>query len=227
MHHANCLLSPILYPDGLACTFITHPGTAHVFRHFRPTVVGLRRRHFGTHPYHDRGRHHFPAPAPGASRAGPASGREPFLPFLAVAHHRDGDQGVGGDPSQAPREVRDRRTIPTARRCGASARCYGRARSFTARKRKTRRRWTKYGHGTPDDWIERNVYSKYTRSRRHAHVHHQLRPVRIPRDHDLGGADDVDSAVRGRRDQRYRPLLGLPQLPDRGCARAISCRGAS
>ena len=21
----------------------------------------------------------------------------------------------------------------------------------------------KYGHGTPDDWIERNVYSKYTR----------------------------------------------------------------
>ena len=32
-----------------------------------------------------------------------------LLPLLAVADHRHGDQGVGGDPPQAPRQVRDRR----------------------------------------------------------------------------------------------------------------------
>ena len=35
--------------------------------------------------------------------------RQPLLPLLAVAHHRHGDQGMGGDPSQAPRQLRNRR----------------------------------------------------------------------------------------------------------------------
>ena len=32
-----------------------------------------------------------------------------LLPLLAVADHRHGHQGMGGDPPQAPRQVRDRR----------------------------------------------------------------------------------------------------------------------
>ena len=32
-----------------------------------------------------------------------------FLPLLALAHHRHGDQGMGRHPPQAPREGRDRR----------------------------------------------------------------------------------------------------------------------
>ena len=73
----------------------------------------------------------------------------------------------------------------------------------------------RYGHGTPDDWIERNLYTPLQRRGHLAHAGRQFRAVRLHRHHDLGGADDLDSVHGRRRDQRHRPLLGLPQLPAR------------
>ena len=115
------------------------------------------------HPHHDRRRHHLPAPLPGAPRARSASGRQPFLPLLAVAHHRHGHQELDRDPPQAPRAGAKPWKIRTARRSTASTRCCGKAPNSTARKRATRKPSDKYGHGTPDDWIERNLYTRHDR----------------------------------------------------------------
>ena len=45
---------------------------------------------------------------PGASGARSPSGGQPFLPLLAMAHHRHGHEELGCDPPQAPRALRDR-----------------------------------------------------------------------------------------------------------------------
>ena len=114
---------------------------------------------------HHRGGHDLPAPLPGAPRARPASGREPFLPLLAVAHHRHGHQGVGGDPSQAPRQVRDRgRSAQPAdprHQQGAA----GPASLLYVKESHKPETMERYGHGTPDDWIERNVYTPMQQAR--------------------------------------------------------------
>ena len=61
----------------------------------------------------------------------------------------------------------------------------------------------RYGRGTPDDWVERNIYSKF-----------RILGVTLMGVADviLFGSDRVDSVLGGRRDQRGRPLLGLSQL---------------
>ena len=75
----------------------------------------------------------------------------------------------------------------------------------------------RYGHGTPDDWIERT----------HLHAAPQDgHPRDAPRGHrplrrragppHLRHPDGVDPLLGRRRHQRHRPLLGLPQVPDGG-----------
>ena len=125
-------------------------------------VVGLCGGRAGLDPHHDCSSHHLPAPLSGAPRAGTASGGEPFLPLLAVAHHRHGDQGVGGGPPQAPRQVRDRGRSAQPAGLRACAKCCWKAPSCIAIGAADAETLTKYGHGTPDDWIERNLYSRHS-----------------------------------------------------------------
>jgi small-conductance mechanosensitive channel len=124
-------------------------------------VVAGHRRRARDDARHDRVGDDLPAPLPGAPRARPAPDRLALLPLLAVADDRHGHQGVGGDPSQAPREGRDR---------GRSAQP-GDARpqhGHVERRRAVPRRVAQpetlehYGHGTPDDWLERNVYERFS-----------------------------------------------------------------
>ena len=72
----------------------------------------------------------------------------------------------------------------------------------------------RYGHGTPDDWIERNVYSPLHvvgRRRRCWRINFALFGI-VPGVADLGDADGLDPVLGRRRHQRRRPLLRLPQL---------------
>ena len=66
---------------------------------------------------------------------------------------------MGRDPPQAPRQGRDRRTIRTARRRAASRRCCWQGAELYRAEAKNQETLDKYGHGTPDDWIERNLYT--------------------------------------------------------------------
>ena len=71
----------------------------------------------------------------------------------------------------------------------------------------------RYGHGTPDDWVERNVYAQPFGARPVADGRGQHRAFRPDSGHDHPGrADRLDPVLGRRRDQRHRPLLGLPQL---------------
>ena len=83
----------------------------------------------------------------------------PFLPFLAVADHRHGHQGMGGDPPQAPRQVRDRRGSAQPADLRHQRCCWGGVELY-AKEAHNQETLDKYGHGTPDDWMERNVYTR-------------------------------------------------------------------
>ena len=135
-----------------------------------------------------------------------------LLPLLAVAHHRHGDQGVGRHPPQAPRESRDRRRPAQPADPWHRDRPACRAPSSTATESTNRETLDKYGHGTPDDWLERNLYARFFVAGRGPDARRRPRAVRADRRDDLGGADDVDPDHRGRHHQRPRPLLGLSQL---------------
>ena len=74
----------------------------------------------------------------------------------------------------------------------------------------------KYGHGTPDDWIERNVYTRFGWQGVGLMLASTSMLFGPHRRHDLGRPDDVDPDHRRRHHQRHRPLLGLPQLRLRG-----------
>ena len=140
---------------------------------------------------------------------------QPFLPLLAVAHDRHGHQGMGRHTSQAPRQMRNgrRSAQPADLRHQQSA--VGRRGALSQGIARTRKRSERYGHGTPDDWIERNLYSRFTVLGIALMLVIELRAVRLHRHHDLGRADDLDPVHGRRRHQRHRPLLGLSQLPAR------------
>ena len=70
----------------------------------------------------------------------------------------------------------------------------------------------KYGHGTPDDWIERNLYTPLQLGRRRPDADPEPHAVRRDRRRGVGRADGVDPDHGRRHHQRHRPLLGLPQL---------------
>ena len=93
--------------------------------------------------------------------------RQPFLPLLAVAHDRHGHQGVGrrSTASTTPRcETPDDPHSPQTR--GIKTRLLARHRALSRRGEERARRSSKYGRGTPDDWMERNVYTRYSLGRR-------------------------------------------------------------
>ena len=84
-----------------------------------------------------------------------------LLPVLAVGHDRDDHQGVGGHPPQAPRQVRDARR--PAQPTGVRDQPRPLGRRVPVRERGLQRETLeRYGRGTPDDWMERNVYSRLT-----------------------------------------------------------------
>lgn len=62
----------------------------------------------------------------------------------------------------------------------------------------------KYGHGTPDDWLERNIsvrYPSHARDRPHL-----IRPAWAVH---LGDPNGLDPLLRRGSGQRARPLLGI------------------
>ena len=66
---------------------------------------------------------------------------------------------MGRDPPQAPRQVRNRDDPHSPQIYGIQPRALGRACSSTSKKHSKRETLERYGHGTPDDWLERNIYS--------------------------------------------------------------------
>ena len=83
-----------------------------------------------------------------------------LLPLLELADHLDGDQGVGGDPSQAPRQVRDRGRSAQPALQGHQHRAVAAASSCTAKRAQdTRDASSSTARARPDDWIERHVYT--------------------------------------------------------------------
>ena len=70
----------------------------------------------------------------------------------------------------------------------------------------------KYGHDTPDDWIERNLYSRYSWQGVGLMLIIDLLLFGAIGADGVGGADGLDPDHRRRHHQRPRPLVGLPQL---------------
>jgi hypothetical protein len=64
-----------------------------------------------------------------------------FLPFLALAHHRHRDQGVGQHPPQAPRQVRDPGRSPQSAGPRHRESAAGRRRTCIGRRPKTGKPW--------------------------------------------------------------------------------------
>ncbi len=71
---------------------------------------------------------------------------------------------------------------------------------------------SKFGHNTPDDWIERNLYTRYSWQGVGVMLLIDISLVRRDRRDRLGGPDVVDSDHRRRHHQWHRPLVGLPQF---------------
>jgi hypothetical protein len=76
-------------------------------RALRSAVVGVPAGRARADTRHDRRGHDLPASASDSSRARPAPEHQPCVSILALAHHRDGDEGVGGRPPQASRPMRN------------------------------------------------------------------------------------------------------------------------
>jgi stearoyl-CoA desaturase (delta-9 desaturase) len=105
-----------------------------------------------------------------------------------LAHHGDGDQGWVAIHRKHHAKVKPRR--PHSRSRAASGKSFGKAPSYTATSQELRDA-AKYGRGTPDDWVERNVYAPFPGGLR-ADADRRCHAVRAYRRDDLGGADDVD-----------------------------------
>ena len=97
----------------------------------------------------------------------------------------------------------------------------GRRRAVSGRRRAIPRRTEKFGRGTPDDWMEHNVYLRYRNFGIVLMVLRRPAAVRRAGHHHPRRADAGESAHGGRRHQRHRPLLRLSQLrvPGRGAQR--------
>ena len=57
--------------------------------------------------------------------------------------------------------MRDRRRIRTARRCYGISKVLLAGAELYRDEAHNAETMERYGHGTPDDWIERNVYTRY------------------------------------------------------------------
>ena len=75
----------------------------------------------------------------------------------------------------------------------------------------------RYGHGTPDDWLERNVYDKHSRKGVALMLIINIilfGPMGLD---DLGDTDGMGADHGCRYHQRRWPLLGLSQFPGGRC----------
>ena len=136
-----------------------------------------------------------------------------FFRVLAVAHHRHGHQGVGGDPPQAPRQMRDRGGPAQPAGPRHQHACSGGGVLLYVKESNNPDTMERYGHGTPDDWIERNVYTRYAMVGVGLMLRNQSAAVRRrARRRSSGRPRSRGSRSGPRRHQRHRPLLGLPQL---------------
>ena len=79
----------------------------------------------------------------------------------------------------------------------------------------------KYGQGTPDDWLERNVYARFSWQGVGLMLAVDVAAVRSTGSNALGRANGVDPVLRGRGRQRHRPLLGLPNFAANDTSRNI------
>ena len=131
------------------------------FRRTGSSLVGLRHRGPGPDPHHHRRGHGVPAPPPGAPCARPASGRESFLPAVAVADDRHGDAGSGPRSTASTMRRSRPRRIRTARRCWASTACCGVACSCTSRRAATGKPSSATATARPTTGSSAHVYSSY------------------------------------------------------------------
>ncbi len=187
----------------------------HVQRSIESSLVGRSGRRIDPGADHHRRRHGLPPPLPGTPCAGAASGREPLLPVLAVAHHGHDHQGMGCHPPQAPCEVRDRGRSPQP--------ALPRHQQGPVRGRRALREGIAQAG---DDAALRPRHARRLDGAQRLHAVQQVghraarsdrpRPLRprAGRDH-LRRAAFVDPVLGRRRDQRRGPLFRLPQLPDR------------
>ena len=168
----------------------------------------------GRDPAHDPFGLALPASQRHPPRRRLPSGAGACLPLLGLAHDRDGDQGVGRDPSQAPRPLRNRRRSaqpggvrhrqdPVARGRALPGRLQGPGDGGAVRRR----------HGRRLDGAQ--SLRALVLAGPDPDAVHRPGPVRRGRPGGLGAADAVDPGHCGGRHQRPRPLVGLPQLRDR------------
>ena len=80
------------------------------------------------------------------------------LPLLAVAEHGLFDAGVGGRASQAPCVLREGRRSAQPAAVRAQEGVARRRRALSRRARASRETIEKYAKGTPNDWLENNLY---------------------------------------------------------------------
>ena len=188
------------YLAGLACA--------------RPVGSGLvagRAVHAGSHACHDRQRDDLPAPPSGAPRARPAPCRFPFLPLLAVVHDRHRDARVDRRAPQAPRQVRAAGRPAQSGRVRHPQGVLAGLRAVPRRVRERRDRAalrTQHAQGLagkPPLRAPRLAGPGAAAAARPG-------AVRRPRAHRVGRAAAVDPGDGRGRDQRHRPLVGLPQL---------------
>ncbi len=157
-----------------------------------------------------------PAPQHGPPRRGLPSADRARLPLLALVDHRHGDQGMGRDPPQAPRQVRNRRRpaqSPDARHQGRAA---DRQRDVPGRSQEPRdAREVRPQHAERLDRTQ-SVHALQLAGRRRD-AGDQPDAVRCDRCSGLGTADGMDPNHRGRHHQRHRSLVGLSQFRGVGC----------
>lgn len=109
---------------------------------------------------HDSRRHDFPAPRPSTSCTGFAPGHQSFLPILAMANDRHGrKQWVAihrkhHAKCETPDDPHSPQVLGIRKVLWEGAELY-RSEALNSETMK------RYGHGTPDDWLETHLYARY------------------------------------------------------------------
>jgi stearoyl-CoA desaturase (delta-9 desaturase) len=85
-----------------------------------------------------------------------------FWLWLGTGH---GDQGIRGHPPQAPCQGARPTKTRTARRPADIKKLLLEGAELYRAESKNMETMAKYGYGTPDDWIERNLYTRYSAGR--------------------------------------------------------------
>ena len=138
----------------------------------------------------------------------------PFLPPVAVADHRDGYPRVGGHspPSITRNETAEDPHSPMVYGHWGVLRFGVDLYRKEAKNAETiSPLWLRH----PDDWMERNVYGKYTWQGMGVSLIIFFTLFGFAGLAIMGDPARLDSDYRRRHHQQHRPLLGLSQLLDR------------